>query len=222
MPNQATAPAPADHRAGRRQAIVEAAARLFAELGYTDCEMERVASELKIAKGTLYLYFSSKEELFYACVDDGMRQMQKAVNDAADQTQEPFEQISQAIRTYFQFFEDHPEHVELLIQERANFKHRKRPTYFEYRESNLGRWRDLWAGLIRQGRIRDDLPVDRILDIIGNLLYGTMFTNHFVGRTVSSQEQFESILEIVLSGLLTDAERRKRQENRSKNPEQRR
>ena len=148
----AAASSPADHRAERRQAIVEAAARLFAELGYTDCEMERVASELGIAKGTLYLYFSSKEELFYASVDNGMRQMQKAVNVAADQVLEPFEQISQAIRAYFQFFEDHPEHVELLIQERANFKHRKRPTYFEYREANRGRWRDLWTRLIATGK----------------------------------------------------------------------
>lgn len=205
---------PANHRSLRRQAIVEAAARLFAELGYTDCEMERVASELDIAKGTLYLYFSSKEELFYACVDDGMQHMQKAVNVAADEALEPFEQISQAIRAYFQFFEDHPEHVELLIQERANFKHRKRPTYFEYREANRARWRELWTRLIKEGRVRDDLPVDRILDTIGNLLYGTMFTNHFVGRKVSSQEQFESILEIVLNGLLTPEERRARKENR--------
>ena len=65
-----------DRREERRQAIIEAAARLFAELGYTACEMERVAAELGIAKGTLYLYFSSKEALFYACVDAGMRQMQ--------------------------------------------------------------------------------------------------------------------------------------------------
>ncbi len=215
MSTSAASPtSPADHRAGRRQSIVKAAARLFAELGYTDCEMERVATELKIAKGTLYLYFSSKEELFYACVDDGMRQMQTAVNAAADQVKEPFEQISHAIRTYFQFFEDYPEHVELLIQERANFKHRKRPTYFEYREANRARWRELWTRLIKEGRVRNDLPVDHILDTIGNLLYGTMFTNHFVGRQVSSQEQFDSILEIVLDGVLSEDERRKRKENR--------
>jgi hypothetical protein len=117
--------------------------------------------------------------------------------------------MAAAIKTYFQFFEDHPEHVELLIQERANFKHRKRPTYFEYRESNRGRWRELWKHLIEEGRIRNDLPVERILDTIGNLVYGTMFTNHFVGRSVSPEEQYKTILQIVLSGLLTDAHRGK-------------
>ncbi len=62
--------------------------------------------------------------------------------------------------------------------------------------------------------MRNDLPVERILETIGNLLYGTMFTNHFVGRQVSSQEQFEAILEIILDGVLSEDERRKRKESR--------
>ena len=199
-----------DRREERRQAIIEAAARLFAELGYTACEMERVAAELGIAKGTLYLYFASKEELFYACSDSGMRQMQAAVLKAADEAQDPIDRITRGIRAYLQFFEDHPEHVELLIQERANFKSRKRPTYFDYRDANRQKWRPVHEGLIAAGVFRDDIPIERIMDAIGNLLYGTMFTNHFVGRTVSLNEQCEPLLEILLRGLLSERERSKK------------
>ncbi|HEY2839903.1 MAG TPA: TetR/AcrR family transcriptional regulator [Pirellulales bacterium] len=198
---------PTDRREERRQAIIEAAARLFAELGYTACEMERVAAELKVAKGTLYLYFPSKEALFYACVDSGMRQMQETVAHAADGAAEPFNRIARGIRAYLQFFDDHPEHVELLIQERANFKNRKKPTYFEYRDANRYKWRDLHQSLIDLGRERNDLPVERIMDVIGNLLYGTMFTNHFTGRSVSLAEQATSMLEILFRGLLSEQER---------------
>ncbi len=194
-------------REERRLAIIEAAARLFAELGYTACEMERVAAELGIAKGTLYLYFSSKEALFYACVDAGMKQMQTAVLRAADEATNPVDRLARGIRAYLQFFEDHPEHVELLIQERANFKSRSRPTYFEYREQNRQKWRPVHEEMIAAGRYRADIPVERIMDAIGNLLYGTMFTNHFVGRTVSLNEQYQSLLEILMRGLLSDEER---------------
>jgi AcrR family transcriptional regulator len=196
-----------DRREERRQAIIEAAARLFAELGYSACEMERVAAELGIAKGTLYLYFPSKEALFYSCVDNGMRQMQAAVGEAADEAGDAIDRISRGIRAYLQFFEDHPEHVELLIQERANFKSRSRPTYFEYREANRQKWRSVHEGLISAGRYRDDIPVERIMDAIGNLLYGTMFTNHFIGRSVSLTEQYQSLLEILMRGLLSKRER---------------
>jgi AcrR family transcriptional regulator len=101
----------ADHRAERRQAIVEAAARLFADVGYADCEIERVATELKIAKGTLYLYFSSKEELFYACVDAGMTALKHAIDAAVESVQEPFQRITAAVGAYLQFFEENPQYA---------------------------------------------------------------------------------------------------------------
>src|SRR5438034_4265499 len=87
-------------RAARREAIIAAAAKLFAELGYDSCEMDRVAAKLRIAKGTLYLYFDSKEKLFCECVDDGMRQMQTAVRIAADTQSDSLDKIAAAIWAY--------------------------------------------------------------------------------------------------------------------------
>src|SRR5579872_1255399 len=80
-----------ERRAQRRSAIVNAAARIFAEAGYDDTEMERVALETGIAKGTLYLYFEGKQDLFFACVDEGMRQLQAGLMEAARAPVEPFE-----------------------------------------------------------------------------------------------------------------------------------
>lgn len=198
---------PDERRAQKRHAIVEAAARIFAQAGYDDTEMERVASETGIAKGTVYLYFEGKQDLFFACVDEGMRQMQAVVRAAADRSQEPFARIASGIRAYLTFFDENPHFVELLIQERAIFKDRKRPTYFEYRKANLGPWRDLYTRLAEEGRIRSDLPVERILDTVGSLMYGTMFTNHFAGRSVSLDEQYRNALDIILFGILAPGER---------------
>jgi len=189
---------------------VEAASRLFAELGYDRCDMDRVAARIKIAKGTIYLYFKSKQELFFACVDWGMIRMQAAVRTAAESAEDPFERIAQAIRAYLSFFSENPEQVELLIQERAIFKDRKRPTYFEYRDAARVHWRAFYEGLIAEGRIRDDLEVEWILDTLGNLVYGTMFTNHFVGPRASFDQQGRRIVDIVFNGLLSESERTRR------------
>lgn len=190
-------------RVERRHAILDVAARLFAEIGYADCEMGKLATELGIAKGTLYLYFPSKEELFYACVDSGMRQMQATVQNAANQVTDPLERISRAVHAYLEFFEKRPEQVELLIQERANFKHRKRPTFFDYREAIRAQWRPVYVELQQTGRVRTDLAVERMLENVGNLLYGTMFTNHFAGRTISLADQHSAIMAILFRGILT-------------------
>ncbi len=169
--------------------------------------MERVAAEIGVAKGTVYLYFSGKQDLFFACVDLGTTQMQQAVLGAVQRVDDPFDRISLAIRAYLNFFDQHPQYVELIIQERAIFKDRKRPTYFEYREANVGVWRELYRSLIASGDLRSDLPAERILDTVGYLLYGTMFTNHFNGRTVTLEEQYTSMLEIVFRGILSERER---------------
>ncbi|HZZ72416.1 MAG TPA: TetR/AcrR family transcriptional regulator [Pirellulales bacterium] len=197
-----------DRRSQRRQNIVETAAALFAQWGYAGCEMERVANQLGIAKGTLYLYFPGKQDLFFACVDWAMTQLQDAIRAAADSAKDdPFEQISRAVRAYLVFFQEHPEYVELLIKERAIFRDRKRPAYYDYRDSIRSYWRDLYAGLIRDGRFRGDLNAEVLLDMIGNLLYGTMFTNHFIGSTMTVDEQHRALLDIIFRGILSDSER---------------
>ena len=67
------------------------------------------------------------------------------------------------------------------MQERALFKDRKRPTFIEHRLMNLERWRDMYRDLIADGRVRD-IPPEGITDVVGNLLYGTIFMNYFSGQ----------------------------------------
>jgi AcrR family transcriptional regulator len=50
----------------QREAILSAAAQLFARFGYRKTSIEDVAKRVRIGKGTIYLYFASKEELFGA------------------------------------------------------------------------------------------------------------------------------------------------------------
>ncbi|HVU65229.1 MAG TPA: TetR/AcrR family transcriptional regulator, partial [Phycisphaerales bacterium] len=137
----------------RRKQILRVATRVFARVGFAKADLQDVADALGVGKGTIYRYFPSKRELFQAAVDEVMTQMRASIDAAADEHADPLDQIAAALRTYLQFFHDHPRYVELLILERAVFKDRKRPTYYVYREANAERWRALYRGLIREGRI---------------------------------------------------------------------
>jgi AcrR family transcriptional regulator len=53
-----------DEKAARRLRMLEAAAELLASWSYVDITMARLAASAGVAKGTLYLYFRTKEELF--------------------------------------------------------------------------------------------------------------------------------------------------------------
>ena len=193
----------------RREQILDAAATLFAERGYSDTDTQALADILFVGKGTIYRYFSSKELLFLAVVDRVMRRLRAAVDASMQGIEDPLDRIAQAIRAYLAFFQRQPQFAELLIQERAQFKDRKKPTYFEHRDANVERWRALYRDLIKAGRVRQ-IPVERITDVISDLLYGTMFTNYFSPKSRSLEQQAEDILDVVFSGILTDDERASR------------
>jgi AcrR family transcriptional regulator len=200
-------PDASDLRGRRCNEILHAAIELFADHGYAGTDTQLLADRLQVGKGTLYRYFPSKRALFLAAVDRVMRQLMDRVNASIADISDPLEQVAVAIRTYLAFFAEQPEYVELLIQERALFKDRKKTTYFQYREANAERWLNLYRHLIASGRLRD-VPVDRIRDNIGNLVYGTMFTNYFTGQRRSYEAQTRDLLDIVFHGILSDSERR--------------
>lgn len=182
---------------------------MFARRGYQDADVQDVADSCKIAKGTIYLYFPSKEKLFLAAVDRAMLDLCEAVRVAHVDVQDPIDRLEVAIRAYLAYFRDHPSHAELIIIERAEFRERKTPTYLEHRRANSGEWERMYAGLIRDGRFRK-IPVRRIVGVISDLVYGTMFTNHFSGQHRSVEAQARDVIDIFFNGILTPAERRRR------------
>jgi AcrR family transcriptional regulator len=191
--------------AARCEEILTQAARLFAERGFDNTDTTLLAETVGLGKGTVYKYFPSKRDLFLAAADRVMRMLREQIEGRVSHIQDPLERIASAIREFLVFFSERPEFVELLIQERALFKDRKRSTFMEHRETNVERWRHLYTGLIADGRVRN-VPVDRITDVIGNLLYGTIFTNYFSGQTKSVDKQSTDIIDVVFRGILSPEE----------------
>jgi AcrR family transcriptional regulator len=186
----------------RREMILAAATRHFAERGFHATDVQVLADELGVGKGTIYRTFGNKEDLFLAAVDRVMVLLRAAIDAGRGGISDPLEQITQAVRSYLAFFDTHPEFVELLIQERAVFRDRKEPTYFQHRQRNIGRWQTLYRALIDEGRVRD-MPTDTITDVISSAVYGTMFTNYFSGRKKSLEQQAADVMDVVLHGILT-------------------
>ena len=59
-------------RETRREQIKNAALELFAQEGYANCSISRLASHAGISKGLMYNYFESKEALLAAIIEEGM------------------------------------------------------------------------------------------------------------------------------------------------------
>lgn len=191
----------------RREQILAEASRLFAASGFPNTEVQAIADNLGIGKGTIYRYFPSKRDVFMAAVDRGIRLLGESVNRAADASREPMDRLLDAIKAYLAFFDEHPEIVELLIQERAEFRDRKKPTYFLHKEQNIGKWHLLLRELMQSGKVRE-MPEEAVADYISDLLYGMVFTKFFSGREKPLSDQADQVIEILLSGIAPPDETR--------------
>lgn len=77
-------------RAERREAILAAAKRVFRDKGYHQASVHDIIDEATIARGTFYLYFSSKQELFGHLVDDFLSVTRRQVHKISlDEGAEP-------------------------------------------------------------------------------------------------------------------------------------
>jgi len=138
-----------------REAILDAATALFAEHGFNDTDTQALAEKLGVGNGSLYRHFASKGELFLAVVDRVMRRMRGHIDASIAEVDTPLDRLAVAIRTYLGFFASQPEYVELLIRERALFRDREKPTYFEYRERSAAQWRERYRSQMDEGRLRE-------------------------------------------------------------------
>ena len=121
-------PAPATKRARRKEArpgeLLEAALALFVEKGYAATRVEEVAARAGVSKGTLFLYFPSKEELFKAVVrENASRHLHDAFREVAGHAGTSAELLHEFIRRWWTQYGGTPAAglTKLIMSEAANF-----------------------------------------------------------------------------------------------------
>jgi AcrR family transcriptional regulator len=194
------------HRVLGRDDILAAVAKVFAQRRYHGTDMGLVAEAIQSGKGTLYRYFRSKEELFLAAVDLGLRRLREAVDAVAAEARGPRERVARAISAGLTFFDANPEFAELLIQGRAEFPDRMRRTWLTHRDAALGPWQELYRGPTAQDGVRP-MPAERSLDVVGVLVCGAVLGRYITECVGGPESWIQDVLDIFFNGILSDAAR---------------
>ena len=102
------------NKAQKKELFIDAAKKLFIEKGFEATSIDEVAQTAGLTKRTLYQYFTSKEDLFYAIV---MIEGQKLLKDylvAFEKGKTALEKIRLGNQAHLQFYTDHPDMFRLL------------------------------------------------------------------------------------------------------------
>lgn len=90
-------------KASNRQAIIDAARRVFAELGYGATTVRDIIRATDLASGTFYNYFKSKEEVFQALQDETALRVRPRLRAERIRARNFEEFISGSFRAFFDF-----------------------------------------------------------------------------------------------------------------------
>lgn len=136
----------------KRQDIVDAALELFATRAFHEVRLEDVAAAAKVGKGTVYIYFKSKEHLYGSLISEGFGQLVEQLRASlADDEEPPWDALKKIIREVVRFSVAHP-HVYRLMRMGGPEDHTEAALTATRKE--LGK---LVEGVIRRGVRRGEM-----------------------------------------------------------------
>jgi len=100
----------------RKKEIIDAAEQVFFSKGYDLATMDDVAEKAELSKGTLYLYFKSKEDLYLSITLRGLEILRTMFIKAAGRKDSGLDQIYAIGQTYCDFARTHPNYFISMIR----------------------------------------------------------------------------------------------------------
>jgi len=159
--------------------ILEAALTVFTERGLAGARMEDIAGAAGISKGTLYLYFSGKEELFQEAIREKVAQVLEGLASAAPPG-EPVLRLTRFIEAYWTHLR-RPQFASLyrlIMAELHQFPDLVRFYANEASGHTIGLLAEIIEDGIREGAFRSDEPQVTSRMIVGLLVQHAVWASH--------------------------------------------
>src|SRR5271170_5361585 len=140
-----------DEQAAKRQRILGAALKLFAHEPYQAVTMDRVAAAAGVAKGTLYLYFPSKDALYLGVLSDGLDSAYRAYQSIADPKLPVVERMRRSIAVMIEFYDQRRDFLQFYATEEPRLSEARNRIIEGSRERSFNFFALLIEEGIRQG-----------------------------------------------------------------------
>ncbi len=159
-----------DRRNGVRERILETTNRLLARYGYKRMTMAELARESGVGKGTLYLYFSSKQEVALSSIDRLVEQLADRLREIAAESRPVTARLEAMLlaRVMFRFDRLHQDSQSLDELFAA-----VRPAFLGRRQRYFNLEAEIFARVLSEGRAHGLLVVDDPLETARTLLLAT-------------------------------------------------
>jgi TetR/AcrR family fatty acid metabolism transcriptional regulator len=156
----------------RRAEIIDAARTVFARRGFALGIMDEIAKEAGVAKGTLYLYFRSKDEVFKAVLDHDMKNLKEGTLKCLDEAKGLKEKIRAFALVRLERAEANKEFFRIMDSERGAHSY-TRSQYRDWLREPVLRLASAIGKATEKGRIRG-VDAEKTAWLIVDMTRGTI------------------------------------------------
>lgn len=183
----------------RRGEILDAARHVFASRGFAAATVDEIAKQAGIAKGTIYLYYRSKTDVYAGAALEGLRELHAQVMTEVRNAPTPFDKVRAFIETKAKYFERHVDFFRLYYAELHELSADAGGVHLEMQQLYLQQVSLLEAELQRGFPERNDMH--SVALAIGALTYGVI-TRRLRGWSGSSlDDDIASVVQFAWLGV---------------------
>lgn len=121
----------------KKSDIYKAAASIFGEKGYDNSSLDEIAKSAGVAKGTIFYYFSSKEELFSSLINQGIDLLSTEIIRICKQKISIKKKLELTIKYHFTFYKENANLCSMILSQLGNFQNRWHESANSIREKYL-------------------------------------------------------------------------------------
>jgi len=178
------------------ETILRSAFTIFTEKGYHSATVSDVAELAKVGKGTVYEYFSSKEDLLRGVIEEGIKYYMIELESSVNDPSQPWENIKTMIRRHADIIRGNENIQQIMFQNFGIMTEQFHQFLFDKRQALVEMIKDVVQKGIEIGQIR---PMNA--EIGARLILGSMMSIQCVNGCLD-QASVEELIGIIEKGFL--------------------
>lgn len=179
----------------KRTLILSSAFHIFSEYGYHEAKMEQIAKHAGVGKGTLYLYFATKEELMREMLKNVIAKYNEYVKDQMEEQVAPLDKLKALYTAHIELLKKNSHFTKFSINE------------FSFVNNELRDWlEDIKKGFIEDLRLiyQNGVQQQQFREMNEEIAISIMFaliTSIFSKDIIIEVEQVDQLLDVLKHGL---------------------
>ncbi len=185
---------------------MESATGVFARSGFERATVDEIVREAGFSKGAFYVHFESKEDLFWAMLEERISRQQKALSQAVDYSKPMDANVRMILSAVFGLLGEDPLWGSLFMEFHA---HAARNEGVRLRLATMyERWREMIVDILEAsreaGRMRKDADLSFMATVLIAAVEGSIIQYHLAPGTLSLEEMVEPLTRTLCEWLGAD------------------